>query len=75
MSACECLGRGASFFVVSQVCPVHRVESKDDDVHCMPDYPEDDPHRHQCSDACWCMPEVNYICENGCVVWLHRETQ
>ena len=45
--------------------------SKEDDVHVMPNHgPE-----HECSSACWCEPEVEFVADNGNTVWLHKELQ
>jgi len=41
-----------------------------EDVHVMPLERE-----HECSPDCWCEPEVDYVADNGCQVWLHKELQ
>ena len=40
------------------------------DIHVMPQLED-----HDCTDNCWCMPEIEYVADNGNIVWLHHRIQ
>ncbi len=40
----------------------------DEDVHVMPTY-----GGHECSERCWCEPELDSKTEDGARVWVHRD--
>ncbi len=40
-----------------------------EDIHVMPNYgPE-----HECSEHCWCEPELDSSSEDGTCVFVHRD--
>lgn len=43
--------------------------SGDDDVHVMPNYGKG----HECTERCWCEPELDYTSDDGTNVWVHRD--
>lgn len=44
-------------------------EDRKDDVHVMPTYGRE----HECSEECWCTPELDFTADSGAQVWVHRE--